>query len=116
MVKNIVNDDTLQFKFFKEYARELEKKNLASDGRKTEALGPLHVPHLGKSKIKFSPVSGIFAPYWYLISQVFNFVSYAFVKKIAKLNTREWKSSQNRRNLIPVWKIQITVKKKMTNL
>ena len=89
MVKNIVNDDTLQFKFFKEYARELEKKNLASDGRKTEALGPLDVPHLGKSKIKFSPVSGIFAPYWYLISQVVNFVSYAFVKKIAKLNTRE---------------------------
>lgn len=26
MVKNIVNDDTLQFEFFKEYARELEKK------------------------------------------------------------------------------------------
>ena len=85
MVKKIVNDDALQTEFFTEFARALQKKNLASDDRKTEALGPLHVPHLGKSKIKFSPVSGIFAPYWYLISQVFNLVSYAFVKKIAKL-------------------------------
>ena len=80
MVKNIVKDETLQIKFFKEYYRELEKKNLPSDGRKTEALGILHVPHLVKSKIKFSPVSGIFAPYWHLISQVFNFESYAIVK------------------------------------
>ena len=105
MVKNIVKNDTLQIKFFKEYYRELEKKNLPSDGRKTEALGILHVPHLVKSKIKFSPVSGIFAPYWHLISQVFNFVSYAFSvkkKKIAKLNTHLENSNHS--------------KKKMTNL
>ena len=104
MVKEIVNDGALQSEFFKEFARALEKKNLASDGRKTEALGPLNVPHLCKSKIKFSPDSGIFAPYWYLISQVFNFVSYAFVKQNREIDTREWKSSQNlnTRNLIPI--------------
>ena len=80
MAKKIVNDSALQFEFFQEYVRELGKKNVANDGRKTEALGPVHVSHRGKSKIKFSPVSGIFAPYWYLISQVFNFASYAIVK------------------------------------
>ena len=102
MVKQIVEDRTLQSEFFAKLSKELAKENLASDLQKTEALGPVHVPHVGKSKIKFSPVSGIFAPYWYLISQVFNFASYAKLRnwrpanrmkiltklKHAKFNTR----------------------------
>ena len=80
MVKQIVEDRTLQSEFFAKLSQELAKENLAIDVTKTEALVPVHVPYLGKSKIKFNPVSGIFAPYWYLISQVFNFASYAIVK------------------------------------
>lgn len=35
----------------------------------------------------------VYVPYWYLISGVFNFAFFVIVKKIAKLNTRKYKSN-----------------------
>ena len=96
MVKQIAEDRALQSEFFAKLSQELAKENRAIDVTKTEALVPVDIPYLGKSKIKFSPVSGIFAPYWYLISQVFNFESYAIVKNSEIEDPRiVWKSSQN---------------------
>lgn len=56
-VEEIVKDRALRSRFFAKYFRELTKKNLANDGKQTEAQGQL--PHPGKS-IKFTPVSKIF--------------------------------------------------------
>ena len=60
VLKRLVKDRTLQSEYFAMLSQELKEESRTSDSKKTEALGQLNVPHLGKRNIKFRPVSGIF--------------------------------------------------------
>lgn len=59
LLKRLVKDRTLQSKYFAMLSQELIEESTASDSKKPEALGQLNVPHLGKKKVKFRPVSWI---------------------------------------------------------
>lgn len=60
VLKRLVKDRTLQSEYFAMLSQELKGGSRASDSKKTDALGQLNVPHLGKRNVKFRPVSEIF--------------------------------------------------------
>ena len=60
VLKRLVKDRERLSELFAMLSEEWKEESTANDSKKTEALGQLNVPHLGKKNVKFRPVSGIF--------------------------------------------------------
>lgn len=60
VLERLVKDPGLLSELFAMLSKACKEDSTANDSKKTEALGQLNVPHLGKKNVKFRPVSGIF--------------------------------------------------------
>ena len=60
VLERLVKDRRLLSELFAMLSKACKEESTGNDSKKTEALGQLNVPHLGKKNVKFRPVSGIF--------------------------------------------------------